>query len=241
MARQQRNDVDYFPHPVNHGKKMFYIRQKFGNDGYVIWMMLLENLGKADNHYLYLNDEIQLMYLSSEMMVDSNKLLEVIEVLVKFDEFDSELWESKILFNQKFNESISDAYKKRSNDIITRNQLLDLLSAKGILNESKLPRKRSKLPSKGSENTQSKVKESKVKNSKEENNIPPLDEFIQHALSKNSNLDTNSIQLKYEAWIENGWKDGNNKKIVNWKSKLTNTVQYLKEKTNDNPYRKYGM
>jgi len=73
-----------------------------------------------------------------------------------------------------------------------------------------------------------KVKESKVKESKEDNNIPTFEEFKEHALSKKPNLLTESIKLKYDAWIENGWKDGNNKKILNWKSKLTNTVSYLK-------------
>ena len=31
------------------------------------------------------------------------------------------------------------------------------------------------------------------------------------------------------AWVENGWKDGNDKQIKNWKTKLTNTIPYLRE------------
>ena len=63
MARPQRSSVDYFPHPVNHGKRMFFIRSKYGNDGYVVWMMLLENLGKSDNHFLDLKDDAQKMFV----------------------------------------------------------------------------------------------------------------------------------------------------------------------------------
>lgn len=61
--------------------------------------------------------------------------------------------------------------------------------------------------------------------------VPDYTDFLNHALSKNPNLNRQSVKLKYESWVENGWKDGNDKKITNWKSKLTNTVQYLKEES----------
>ena len=37
------------------------------------------------------------------------------------------------------------------------------------------------------------------------------------------------LQAKYNSWKESGWKDGNNKKIVNWKTKLQNTMPYFKK------------
>lgn len=37
-----------------------------------------------------------------------------------------------------------------------------------------------------------------------------------------------SLQSKYETWVEDGWKDGNGKKIVNWKTKLKNTIPFLR-------------
>jgi hypothetical protein len=70
--------------------------------------------------------------------------------------------------------------------------------------------------------------EKKREEKKREENKPSKELFISHALSKKSNLDIESISLKYDAWIENGWKDGNDKPIKNWKSKLTNTIPYLK-------------
>lgn len=57
--------------------------------------------------------------------------------------------------------------------------------------------------------------------------IPTLSEFGKYAIEKEPTLDKNSIKLKYDSWVENGWKDGNNKKIINWKSKLLNTIPYL--------------
>ena len=57
--------------------------------------------------------------------------------------------------------------------------------------------------------------------------IPPYSEFLEYALEKQPTVDKQSLKLKYEAWIENGWKDGHDKKIKNWKSKLLQTILHL--------------
>lgn len=70
-------------------------------------------------------------------------------------------------------------------------------------------------------------KEKKVK--KEKNiYIPEFSEFKKYALENDSDIDIKSLELKYKAWTENDWKDGNNKKITNWKSKILNTIPYIK-------------
>jgi len=167
MARKERNNIDYFPHPVTHGKKMFYLRSKYGNDGYAIWFRLLEELGKADYHYLDLKDEVQIMYLSSEFAVSEDVLKEVIKILVRFNEFDRYLWEKdSILFNEKFVESIEDAYKKRNNPCITKKSLLGKLLANGRLKEAKRLPKSSKRPPKVSGNPQRIVKDIKEEDTK---------------------------------------------------------------------------
>ena len=73
----------------------------------------------------------------------------------------------------------------------------------------------------------SKVKDSKVKKSKED--IPTYSEFKEYALSKKPNVNIEALQFKYEAWKINGWKDGNDNQIKNWKSKLLNTLPHIKE------------
>ena len=165
MARQERNDVDYFPHPVNHGKKMHYILNKYKNDGYTVWFRLLEELGKASYHYLDLSDEIQLMYLSSTFLVTEEMLTFIISDLVKLEQFDKELYENKILFNIGFNESITDAYKKRNNNIISKNELVVLLTAKGRLKLSKSTPNVGKSTLEGCGNTQSKEEKRKEEKS----------------------------------------------------------------------------
>jgi hypothetical protein len=37
-----------------------------------------------------------------------------------------------------------------------------------------------------------------------------------------------SLKSKFSSWVENNWKDGNNKPIKSWKSKIRNTIPFLK-------------
>lgn len=62
-------------------------------------------------------------------------------------------------------------------------------------------------------------------------NVPTLIEFSDYAKTIIQDFKSYefSIENKYNAWIEAGWKDGNGKKIVNWKSKLNNTIPYLRK------------
>jgi hypothetical protein len=131
MARPQRNDVDYFPHYCSHGKGMFYIRQKYGNDGYAVWFMLLEHLGKSDYHYLDFSKEVQVIFLSSELLVSKERLLEIVSDLVLIEAFDKEIWEKfQVIYSPKFIESIKDAYRKRGNEILNRAEFIEFITPK---------------------------------------------------------------------------------------------------------------
>ncbi|CAL2091844.1 DUF1376 domain-containing protein [Tenacibaculum sp. 190524A05c] len=59
--------------------------------------------------------------------------------------------------------------------------------------------------------------------------VPTFEEFKKYSISKANDIDLEKLELKYESWKENDWKDGNNNKIKNWKSKILNTLPYLKE------------
>jgi uncharacterized protein YdaU (DUF1376 family) len=62
------------------------------------------------------------------------------------------------------------------------------------------------------------------------NTIPSIEEYIKYAKEKKVNVDIESVRFKYQSWVENGWKDGNDKPVRNWKTKLLNTLPYLKER-----------
>ena len=117
MARPERNDIDYFPHEVNHGRKMHILESKYGNDGYAVWFKLLEQLGKASYHFIDVRDEANFMYLESVFKTDKTE--EILNDLAKLGAIDKQLWEQRIIWSQKFVDSVQDAYKKRLNNCQT--------------------------------------------------------------------------------------------------------------------------
>jgi hypothetical protein len=61
--------------------------------------------------------------------------------------------------------------------------------------------------------------------------IPTVYEFLHYCKDiKEINYQSYefSLKSKYETWVDDGWKDGNGKKIKNWKSKIKNTIPFLK-------------
>jgi hypothetical protein len=64
--------------------------------------------------------------------------------------------------------------------------------------------------------------------------IPAYSDFKEYAYSKKKNLDPEALKLKYDSWVDNGWKNGNDKPIKNWKTTLLNTIPYIKTINNHN-------
>lgn len=138
MARPQRNNVDYFPFLCEDGNKMFYLEETYGNDGFAVFVKLLRELARTDYHYLNLSKNTTVMFLSAKCKVSKETLLSIISDLVDLEKFDKELWdENSIIWCQDFIDSIQDAYKKRSNNCISRNSLIDHLVSKGVCKQSK--------------------------------------------------------------------------------------------------------
>lgn len=67
-------------------------------------------------------------------------------------------------------------------------------------------------------------------NEKNKTHIPEFNEFLSYAKTLSIYHESMNFQIeaKYTSWKENKWKDGNNKKIGNWKTKLRNTMPYFK-------------
>ena len=115
MARAQKNTVDYFPFLCKEGKSMFYIENKYGNDGFAAWIKILRQMATTNYHYLNLNLQEDWMFLAAKCRVSEQILLDIINDLCRLGEFDDDLWcNNKILVSGKFLENIADAYKKRS-------------------------------------------------------------------------------------------------------------------------------
>lgn len=186
MARPESNTVTYYPHIVGEGKKMYFIDKKYGNDGYATWFKILDKLAVTDFHYLDLNKEEELMFLASKCNVSEDVLLNIISDLVKLGKFDKDLWESKVIWDQSFIDSIQEAYKKRNNNCITIDGLRFRLLGLGVL---KPPISTTTVPG----NTQSKEEYSKVYKSKVDEtkvSLPESPKGDQAKPPKNINIST---------------------------------------------------
>lgn len=168
MARPPRSTVDYFPHLIGDGKKMFFIEQKYGNDGYATWFKILELLASTENHYLNLNNETDIMFTAAKCRVSEETLLSIITDLSKFGVIDAELWDSKVLWCQIFIDSIQDAYSKRSNNCMSLEGLRGHLIGLGVLKSPVKP--------------QSKAKETILEDTKEEKVVFPFDSKEFHSM-----------------------------------------------------------
>lgn len=155
MARPQKNTVDYFPHLIGSGKKMQYIEMKYGNDGYATWFKILETLAVTDYHFLNLNDDVEVMFLSAKCRVSVDILLTIIDDLVALKMFNKELWNSRVIWSETFINHIQDAYKRRENKCLQFEGLCMHLLSLGVHTEYSNNRN-------SYSNTQSKVKEIKV-------------------------------------------------------------------------------
>lgn len=58
-------------------------------------------------------------------------------------------------------------------------------------------------------------------------NIPTFESFLSYAQANDNKISPIALKHKYEAWVVNGWKDGKDNKIKNWKVKLLHTLQYI--------------
>jgi hypothetical protein len=231
MARSELNTVSYFPLYCDEGQKMFYIEETYGNDGFSTFIKILRELAKTEYHYLDLSKPTSLMFLSAKCKVGKELLNSIITDLVELGKFDKELWESaKIIWCQDFIDSIQDAYKKRNNNCINRNSLLELLYSKSILIQTKSNPKQSKVATQGVDNTQRKEEYRKEEKSKVF--APPsLTDVIEYF--KENEYTSDSAEIAFDYYNVREWKDSKGKKVSNWKLKMQNV--WFKDEYKEKP------
>lgn len=157
MTRPRKQTVDYFPHQCNHGQTMFIIEQKYGNDGYAFWFKLLELLGSSPGHFLDLKREETWEYMKAKSRLDDEKCREILDMLAKLNAIDPELWrEENIVWSDNFVSNISDAYRKRTNEIAQKPDI----------------RRRKPQETEQSTAGNPQIKENKIKENKSKENIP---------------------------------------------------------------------
>ena len=152
MARPKKNTVDYFPHTVTHGKTLFIIEERFGNDGYAFWFKLLEILGNTQDHVFRAGNPEEWMFLLAKTHVCGDIATQILDALASLNAIDRELWQEKTIWVQNFVNGVADVYTRRKTETPVKPSLCQQKPcAPGITVD---------------ENRQSKVKESKVKESR---------------------------------------------------------------------------
>lgn len=159
MARAKKIGVDYYSHDVGAQKKQTVkaLRSRFGNDGYAFWFILLELLGERDGLYMDCSDEPTWIYLCTEVMVDENKVTEMLNFLGRLGAIDKDLWAvDKIIWCQNFTDRLADVFKKRG---VPKPEK----PSSKTVSASEMNVSATEMPFPATEMQQSKVKESKEK------------------------------------------------------------------------------
>jgi hypothetical protein len=131
MTPPQKSKVEYFPHFCNHGKTIYVLEQKYGNDGYAFWFKILEILGNSQGHYINCNDKSMWHYLLARGIIDDIKATEILNMLSDLGAIDAELWKNKVIWSNNFVANLETVYSRRQSKPPSREILLTLIPSIG--------------------------------------------------------------------------------------------------------------
>jgi len=203
-----KKDAYYFSHDANSqdDPKCMILIDQLGMEGYGIFWALIEKL-RAEKEY-----KLPLLVCASFARRWGTSKEKVEAVVLKYNLFRIE--DDEFFYSERLKNSMELKSLKATESISKRWNNTNVLQANtSVLRKDTI-----------------KVKESKVKESNRRVIIPVRPdyfEFENFALEKEPLINKQSLKLKYDSWIENGWKNGNDKPIKNWKSALLNTIPYI--------------
>ena len=120
MGRRQTDTTDYFPHFTKHGRTLFILESKWGNDGYAFWFKLLEILGNSEGHFLDCRIQDNWDYLVAYCRMPSSDAISIVEKLAELGNLHEKLWrESRIIWCENFVENLKPLYSNRKRAIPT--------------------------------------------------------------------------------------------------------------------------
>jgi hypothetical protein len=211
MARPKKQTVDYFPHSSTHGKTIYILEQRYQFKGYAFWFKLLEELCNHEGHFIDLNDETEMEFLSAKTGFLPVEMIEVLNLLEKLNKIDSELWKNKVIWCQNLINNIADVYRNRKTEIPQK------------------PVSTSNNPVSTTNNRVSTVRnpQSKVKESKEEILSSNDDTKQQNNISVKNRSESQRV---IDYWIEKWEKTFNKKRLsVKWDIYVKNTNPIVKQ------------
>ena len=124
MARPTKKTVDYFPHFTNHGKTLFVLESKWGNDGYAFWFKLLEIIGNKDGMMIDCDDVVEWEFLQAKTRLSGDKINEILSTLANLEAINKNFWSCRIVYSDNFVNNISDAFKRRSEHLPSHDRVI---------------------------------------------------------------------------------------------------------------------
>ena len=235
-------DAYYFPHDSNakDDPKMMLVIDELGPAGYGMYWMLIEELRNQPGY------KYPIRVINTLARKFNAEKEEMIRLVNDYDLFviDNDMFYSESLIRRM---EVFEAKRKRRVEAgrkggkTTQSKKQNLSNNQALLNQQSsnaLSEVEVEVKQSVSNDKASKVKESKVKESKETKEVvyPSFDEFKEYALEKavdvGLKIDSKKLHLKFLAWSENNWENGNGKKIIIWKTTLLNTLKYLESDDN---------
>jgi len=121
-----KQGVDYFPHTCSHGKTIYILEQRWGNDGYAFWFKLLELLGSTEGHVLDAENTATREFLAAKTRLSVEQCYEILNLLADLDAIDQELWKKHhVIWCQNFVDNLEPVYRKRKMETPTKPSFCD--------------------------------------------------------------------------------------------------------------------
>jgi hypothetical protein len=169
---------------------------------------------------LYWNKECVLSYEDAEIEIDKEHL----DILISKKVIKNDDGFLIIEFLNEQLEDISKTSEKRRKAVLKRWNKVKQNNTSVLINDTSVLQ---------NDTEKSRVEKDKIRVEKENINIPEFLEFSTYAKEKEPKVNIKALKNKYDAWVVNGWRNGNDRPIKNWKSALLQTLIYI-EKNNTN-------
>lgn len=219
MARPERHDVDYFPFYIKDGRTLFLLESKYDSKGTGFFTNLMRFLCGTPDHHFCIKEDTDKLYLYAKCKCDEVSADDMLNIMAKTGKIHAEMYVSAgVIVSEALLNSISDAYRKRKNNIITIDEIVKKYipsNNNGVSGDNN--------PVKGGYNPQSKGKE---REGKERIFIHPT-ELDVVMFFKEKGFSVEHARRAFEYYDVAGWKDSEGKPVKNWKQKMI--ANWLKE------------
>jgi hypothetical protein len=121
MGRPVDDGLDWFQHQTRHGKTIYILEQRYGNDGYAAWFKILEILATTQGHAYNVSADCNWEYLVATLRAEPERAKAIIDLLARLDAIDNELWiEHQVIWCQKLVDNFRETYRKRRRPLPTK-------------------------------------------------------------------------------------------------------------------------